>query len=242
MRITKSIFLAFLILGFALGSDVFGQDKIEVEAGADIVSRYNWRGIDFGNSPAFQPSLSASYGGLQLGVWGSYTFNETASTSNEIDTWLSYSFNINAISITALLTDYYFPSSGLRFGNYNNHDDSDGPGAHTLESGLSIGSVSFPLSFSAFYNFYNDAGNNTYFQIDYAFSVSDYDLEIFCGATAGSKINPGYYGSEKFNVINFGIKANKTVKITEELSLPVFITYGINPRADQAFMVLGLTL
>jgi hypothetical protein len=239
---TKNITFILLIIGFLSGINLQAQEKFGVEAGAGIVSRYNWRGIDFGNSPAFQPSLTANYYGFQLGVWGSYTFNETASVSNEIDTWLSYSFKIYSVSVTAILTDYYFPSSGSRFGNYNDFDDPEGAGAHTLESGLSIGSESFPLTFSAFYNFYNDAGNNTYFQLDYSFNVNNYGLNLFCGATAGSKDNPAYYGSDKFNVINVGVKATKSIKITDNFDLPVFVVYGINPRVDQAFMVLGITL
>jgi hypothetical protein len=239
---TKNITFIFLIIGFLIGINLQAQEKFEIEAGTDIVSRYNWRGIDFGNSPAFQPSLSANYFGFQLGVWGSYTFNETASVSDEIDSWLSYSFNINSVSISAILTDYYFPNSGLRFGNFNNFDDTDGAGAHTLEFGLSIGSASFPLSLSAYYNFYNDAGNNAYFQLDYNFNVNNYGLNLFCGATPGSKDNPAYYGSDKFNVINVGVKATKSIKITDNFDLPVFVVYGMNPRVDQAFMVLGITL
>ena len=44
---------------------------VEFDIGADVVSRYVWRGTDFGNSPAIQPSMSASFrdGQLELGYW-----------------------------------------------------------------------------------------------------------------------------------------------------------------------------
>jgi len=217
------------------------QKSVEVNAGGDVVSRYIWRGLDFGKSPAIQPSLSFGYAGLELGFWGNYTLNETASGSDEIDMWVGYTFGGKDISLTAMVTDYYFPNAGLKFGNYNNYDDPDGAGAHTLEAGMVLSSEKFPLVISAFYNFYNDAGNNTYFQIDYPFAVKDYDMTLFCGASAGSKDNPNYYGTDTFNVINIGVKAGKNVKITDSFSLPVFVSYIINPRVEISHLIFGIS-
>lgn len=214
----------------------------EINIGTDLVSRYIWRGMDFGKSPAIQPSLSLNYGGFEAGFWGSYTLNETASDSDELDAWISYSFDINSVSFTAIITDYYFPNNGIKFGNFNNHDDEDGAGAHTFEAGLSISSEKFPLSLSIYYNFYNDAGNNTYFQVDYPFNAKEVEINLFCGLTAGSDENPGYYGTEDFSVINVGIQASKAVKITENFSLPIFVSYSINPKLEQSYLAFGISL
>ena len=91
-------------------------------------------------------------------------------------------------------------------------------------------------------NVYNDAGSNTYFQIDYPTSVAEVPLNFFVGASGGSEENPGYYGTETFNVINVGVKATKSVKISEDYSLPVSVTFLINPRAEISYLVFGLTL
>ncbi len=238
-HLTKIISLIF-ILSTLFISSISAQD-LSFNAGADVVSRYIWRGLDFGKSPAIQPSLSASYSGFELGAWGSYTLNETASGADELDLYMSYSFNIKSVSLTAMITDYYFPNNGIRMGNYNNHDDDAGPGAHTFEAGVSIGSEKFPLAFSAYYNFYNDAGNNVYLQLDCPFKVKEYDLNLFLGATPGSEDNPAYYGAKEFSVINIGIQASKSVKITNDFSLPVFVTYCLNPQMELSHLVFGVS-
>src|SRR3989339_341013 len=48
----KKLYIAIIILTASITS--FAQIKV----GADIYSRYLWRGIDFGDAPAFQPNLS----------------------------------------------------------------------------------------------------------------------------------------------------------------------------------------
>ncbi|MBU0474474.1 MAG: hypothetical protein KKF62_09950 [Bacteroidetes bacterium] len=220
---------------------ISAQSKFALNTSADIVSRYVWRGIDFGRSPAIQPTLSLGYGGLEAGFWGSYTLNSITSASDELDFWLAYSVDISALSITALVNDYYFPNNGKALGNFNNYDDVEGNGAHTLEAGLVLSSDSFPLSLSSYYNFYNDAGNNMYFQLDCPFEVNDYEVDLFVGATTGSKENPDYYGTEEFNIINVGLQVSKEIKITEDFSLPIFTSYIINPTLEQHYLVFGVS-
>lgn len=239
----KKIFLILFIL--SMGSVLlFSQEKITVKAGGDLVSRYVWRGLDFGNAPNLQPSLSASYSGFTLGIWGSYSLSNNVSAGDEIDTYLSYNYSFeNSAALSLIITDYYFPNAGKKMGNFRNYDDVDGSGAHTLEAGVAFtGSEKFPFTLSAYYNFYNDAGNNTYFEFAYPVQVSDISLTLFAGATAGGKENPGYYGADNFSFINTGIKASKVVKISESFSLPVFVQYSINPKLEKSYLVFGISL
>jgi hypothetical protein len=141
------------------------------------------------------------------------------------------------------LTDYYYPNAGIKIGNFNNYDNVNGAGAHTIEAGLNItGPESFPLSLSGYVNVYNDEGNNTYVQADYSLNVQDVGLGFFIGAAAGSEENPDYYGSDKFNVINIGLKASKQIKITEDFLLPVSCSYILNPRAEISYLVFCISL
>ncbi|HCY76670.1 MAG TPA: hypothetical protein DHV28_12190 [Ignavibacteriales bacterium] len=223
----------------------FAQD-LSLSAGADVVSRYIWRGINVNDAINIQPALSLSVSGFSVGFWGSYSLSNNSSENiygQELDTWLGYSYAFeNGMSIGAIVTDYYFANAGIKWGNFNNYDDPEGPGAHTIETGLLLrGPDSFPISLSGFINVYNDAGSNTYFQVDYPATVGDVPLNFFVGASAGSEENPGYYGTETFNVINVGVKATKSVKITEDYSLPVSVTFLINPRAEISYLVFGLT-
>ena len=232
-----------LLFYFLMTTMIVAQNKVEFNAGADFVSRYVWRGMDFGAAPSIQPSLSMGIGGFEVGFWGAYTFSNNRQISDELDTWLSYTYDIeNSVSITTIVTDYYFPNAGLRYGNYNNYDDADGPGAHTIEVGLSIGGAdAFPLTLSAFMNVYNDEGNNTYFQVNYPFTVEDIDLDLFIGGTAGSSKNPVPYNSDKFNIINIGLTASREIEITDKFSLPIFVSYILNPRVDISHLVFGFS-
>lgn len=244
--------LPLILLAFAVSSflDSISAQQLSVNAGGDLVTRYIWRGADVNSQPNIQPYLTFGYSGLQVGFWGSYGLNHLNSTDenyalgSEIDTWMSYTANLGeSMAVTALLTDYYYPDAGIGIGNFNNYDNANGPGAHTVEAGLIIaGTGNLPLSLSGYVNIYNDRGHNAYFQLDYSASVKDINLGFFAGAAAGSKDNPGYYGTDKFNFINVGLKASKSVKITENFSLPVYCSYILNPKSEHAFFVLGISI
>lgn len=237
----RKFLIVFVILtpGFS-----FGQG-LGINAGADVVSRYIWRGINVNDAVNIQPELTLSVAGFEAGVWGSYAIsnNSDDNTFNqELDTWLGYTYTFeNGMNIGAVVTDYYFANAGIKWGNFNDYDDSDGPGAHTIEAGINFtGPESFPITVSGFINVYNDAGNNTYFQVDYPATIAEVPLNFFVGASGGSEENPGYYGTDKFNIINVGVSATKYIKITDEYSLPVFTTFLINPRTEISYLVFGI--
>jgi len=240
-------FTTIILLAFSFSASA---QNVLVNLNADLVSRYIWRGLNVNDQPNIQPAITFKLSNLQFGFWGSYglshtnTTDEFHSTSHEIDAWISYSFTIeNYANVTAIVTDYYYPKAGISIGNFNNYDNKNGPGAHVIETGVSIGGPeSFPLTISGYLNVYNDAGSNAYFQVDYSTKIEDFDLGFFIGASPGSKDNPAYYGTDKFNLINIGFKASKQIKITEDFSLPVYCSYVLNPRAEISCLIFGISL
>lgn len=238
----KKIFVFFIT---CLSGISFSQD-LSLSVNADLVSRYIWRGIDVNDAFNIQPALSLSVSGFSFGFWGSYSLTNNLDYNiygQELDTWLGYTYSFESgISIGAIVTDYYYPNAGIPWGDWNNYDNPDGPGAHTVETGLLVkGPDALPLSLSGYINVYNDAGNNAYFQADYPAAISDVALNFFVGASTGSEENP-IYGTETFNIINIGVKASKSIKITEDYSLPVYTSFIINPREEISYIVFGLTL
>ena len=178
------------ILFFGLCAFISAQD-LSVSGGAGLFSRYIWRGLNVNDAVNIQPSITLEYSGFSAGFWGSYAFTSTEETnglSQEIDAWVSYSLEFQGgLRLSAIATDYYYPLGGIRYSNFHNYNDEEGPGAHTVETGLGItGPENFPMTFSAYINVYNDAGNNTYFQLDYPFAVKDFSLNFFIGAAGGS--------------------------------------------------------
>ncbi len=178
--------LKYLLIILLMAISSRGQKSVKIDFGNDLASRYVWRGFDINNTPSIQPSITSSFPGLALGFWGSYYLSNQRSKSNEIDGWLSYIFNTESGSLTAVVTDYYFPNTVINIGNFNNYDDPEGPGAHLFEFGLSFqGNNNFPISVSGYLNVYNEEGKNSYFEIGYSTSPENISLDFFCGNNIG---------------------------------------------------------
>ena len=95
---TFNILTLVLISIFSL-NQTFGQ----VDIGADIMSRYVWRGAAYSNGPSIQPYMSYATGGFEVGFWGAYANDMMA---DELDLYASYS--IGPVGLT--LTNYVFPN------------------------------------------------------------------------------------------------------------------------------------
>ena len=223
----KKIIVLTLVLFTSTGS--FAQLKF----GSDIYSRYIWRGLDLGDAPAFQPSLSYAIDGFSIGAWGSYAFPTSSKTYTENDLYISYAFSTeSAGSVTLLLTDYYFPSSGIKFSDFEKNG-----GAHTMETGVIYsGPENFPVSLSAYLNVHNDPDNSAYIQVSYPVAVSDAIITLAAGFVPSKS---AYYLTEKGNIINLSITAAKSITITDKFSIPLNVAYIANPVLDVTYLVFG---
>lgn len=184
--------------------------------GADVVSRYVWRGTDFGNSASVQPALTFTAGAFEVGAWASYPLvsDLTSMGANENDLYLTYT--IAGVGLT--LTDYYFPEGGDVF-NY-----SDDDGVHLLE-----GSISYavgPVSLLAGYFFSGDSDNSTYVEVGYGFYESD-DVSASLTVGAGTGM---YVVEDDFNAVNVGLTVS---------SGAMSVSYIVNPDAETNFLVFG---
>jgi hypothetical protein len=229
----KIIIIFFLVI--IIVSSVKAQE-VTISPTVDLVSRYVWRGQDIASTPNIQPSIGLTFQNMTLGVWGAYTLSNQASASDEIDFWLSFNLALSNILLTPIITDYYYPNAGRRFFNFE-----DGTGAHLLEAGLKLSAENFPLTIAGYYNFYNEPGNNAYFELNYTTTINEIQVEPFIGAAGGSKENSLFYNTENFNVINIGIKATKSIDVSDEINLPVFVSFIVNPKIEKGFIVAGIT-
>jgi hypothetical protein len=84
-----------------------------------------------------------------------------------------------------------------------------------------------------------------YIEVGYAKTLNGFDLNAFVGATLDKpnkdRGETGFYGNEKAGLINVGIKALKKVEITEKYSLPIQASFIVNPEAEKAFLVFGIS-
>ncbi|SHK56049.1 TorF family putative porin [Rhodothermus profundi] len=207
----------------------------EIHLGADVVSRYVWRGMDFGESMSVQPGLSLSVGALTVGTWASYALTASGAGANEHDLYLS--LDLGALSVG--VTDYYFPApNGAKFFDF----DDDGQGAHYLEPFIQIrGPETAPFTLHASIFAYNDPDNTIYLEGQYPFTVGDVEMRLTVGVVAGQS---ALYNTGDVTLVNLGLAASRTIQITEAFSLPVFVHYILNPnpRVERSYLVFGFSL
>ena len=238
-----------------------GTGKPAFSVGADLVSRYIWRGADYGNSPAVQPAVAFSVAGFKAGFWGSYGLGQYSKKINdstvanmghyaEFDFYLSYTWK--GVTLTAY--DYFFPNPlGPNDGNkyYNFKPATTG---HSLEISLSwAGTEKIPLQLYAgtivygadknqdstgVYGAGPDNNFSTYFEAAYQFNVKGFGVKPFLGAIP---FGSSWYGPTG-GVVNAGLTVSKSIPITSQYSLPVFGSVITNPQAQSVFLVFGLSL
>lgn len=203
--------------------------------GADVVSRYVWRGTDFGESMSVQPALTFGLGGLEVGAWGSYSISASGAYANENDLWATYTINAsNGASFAFTVTDYYFPAPGAAEGFLYSS-------SHTLELAVGFtGPESFPVSLYGGMMARNDPDNSVYLEASLPVSAfADVDVGLVAGMVAGAS---EFYGTDGAAVVNLGVSASKDLAITDSFAPPVSVSYIFNPDADRAFLVFGFSL
>ncbi len=225
LMITTSVLLLITFIPFANAQEE--EKESPWSAGLDIYSSYIWRGTKFGSGPAFQPSVSFSAGGFEIGAWGSVS----ASTDEAFEMDLYASYSIGGFSIG--LTDYYFGGDWMEYKTM-----------HYLEPSLSFGVGGF--SIAGYYMFLagsdatedgpaTDFGSSgdMFFQAGYSFKHVDLAL----GAGDGK-----YTDNGDFKVCVISIGTSKEIKITENFSLPVSGAVILNPSTGGFFITAGISL
>jgi hypothetical protein len=259
---TKMKVLAIVAFMVASFSTLKAQDTLK--ATAELVSHYVWRGSMATGSPTpnFQPTFAYGHGSLEIGVWGSTDF---PGSYKEVDPYISYGFG--ALKIT--VTDYNW---NFTHANYFNYKESET--GHMLEGSIGYsGPSSLPLTVSLntiFYG-YDQKGNshdltgNITNQAGADSAKQAYSTYIELGYTKGAiayffGFTPmaGYYNNygftafdptkskKSFSIVNIGGTFSRSIKITNDFSLPVRATLVLNPSAtysrnDYLHLVFGIT-
>ncbi len=210
-----------------LTAAVSGPAYAQVSVNLDIMSRYVWRGADFGNSPSLQPEISYTYGGLEIGTWAA-----VATTGDydgyEVDFFASYTFKTGAGDLSLYLTDYTFPIPGA--GNYFSSDE------HFIEAGIGFSDIAdLPLSFFAGMFLTNDDDNSMYLELAY----DSEPIGFFIGMTPTES---ALYGTSGPAVINTGINAGKTIKISDSFEIGLSTSVILNPYSEDLFFLFGFSL
>lgn len=231
-----------LLVGLVAGASVIGAPAHgqTFSLGADIVSRYVWRGIDFGESMSVQPSLTiSSAGGFSLGAWASYSISASGAGANESDLSMSYAVG----AFTFGVNDYYFPGPQPGYG-----EEGEEPNwgffntrAHTWEPFVSYSGQVELLAGLA--NSFVDEGesreNALYVELGIPFEVEGVDVSLHGGVVGGES---SFYGTSGAALVNVGITGSKAIEITDTFEVPASVAYIVNPSTQRSFLVFGISL
>ena len=188
--------------------------------GADVVSSYVWRGTQFGSGAHIQPYMDLGTGNLTGGVWGSFPTSAKGG-GNELDLWVSYDFGPLALTVT----NYTFPGEG---GVY-----ADGEGLFNgdyteLAASTSIMGVDLSAGyFTEVEALYVELGFSTG-AVDIAFGYGDDQAD-------------GFYAGGGSGLVNMSFSGSRDIQISDNYALPVFGSFIINPEAETAFLVFGIS-
>jgi hypothetical protein len=188
--------------------------------GADLVSSYVWRGTQFGSGSHIQPYMDIGSGNLTGGVWGSFPTSAKGG-GNELDLWVSYDFGPLALTIT----NYTFPGEG----GFYSKDEGLFNGDYTeLSASTSIGGVDLSAGyFTEVEALYIELGT----------SIGAVDVALGYG---DDQSDP-FYADGGSGLVNMSFSGSKDIQISDSYALPVFGSFIINPEAETAFLVFGIS-
>lgn len=264
-KLLTSLCLITLGIGKLFAQDVTEkQDDNRLDFTANIQNNHLWRGLIITDKPVVMGNLSYALDSekkWKVGIWGASALADDKDGTHykEINYYVQYSngrfyiglwdlFNSRNIN-TAVASDDIF--------NYSNRRT-----AHIIDlrTNYTFG-PSFPINVEADIMLYGGANAgevvlesdgsykknkySTYVQVSYpVISGKKVNLDAFVGA--GFALNDKNFlygnGTNSFDIVNAGIKASKTVKITDHYSLPVSMMVMWNPSNKYARIQLAATV
>jgi hypothetical protein len=228
----KTLFaaLGLLLYGCHLGAQTDTLPAVTTSGNIDLVSRYVWRGQDLGRLPSIQPGLSASWKGFTIGSWGTYSF--TGAGQQETDFYLSKTFGFVTLSIW----DYWAFENATANDFFNYRDKTT---AHLAEVQVQLsGGKTLPFNLLASYFFYGaDPSRSIYLELQYVHSFKVADLVVFTGYQAR-----GTFYAAHPSFVNLGCAVKRSIAVSDRLSLPMSLSFILNPEAKSAWLVAGITI
>lgn len=245
MKFKLAAITALFLINFAFAQTADDKDQakagsLNTSVGADLVNLYVWRGLLFSDVPALQPALSISNSWLEVGFWGSVSLAKTENTNTESDLYCKLKYERPAGSFSLTATSYYFPTTTDSLNGVDNkyfNYKGNGNGAHIVDLCLCYTGSSFPLTVQFASNVYNDPDHAKYVELGYAFKVKETDMSAVIGGTFSKSV---WYQTkeDKFQIINIGVSATKVIKISESFSVPLNVSYILNPALEKNYLVL----
>lgn len=229
MKKMRLCVLATLLLSLVMPSAIKAQDKVEASVGADVMSKYIWRGLDMSGA-SIQPYASLDYKGFSLGGWGSFSID--GEDYKEFDLSLSYSVG----GFTFMFTDYW-TDYGTGYFKYKSRNTDH---VFNLQAGYDFDIFSINWDTNLTGDDYKANGKraySSYLEVSVPFSLLTIDWAASAGITPWEN---EFYGADGFSVICVGLGACREFSIGERLTIPVTLQGMWNPEHKKAYFAAGV--
>lgn len=235
-KIIIKTFAVVMVVAMIFPIKTHAQNKFTVSGNVNFVSDYIWRGADQNSGFSVQPSLTLSYAGIALNVWGSQTLSRwnVESPAKEFDINLSYSLNNFSITVS----DYWWSGVNKPYGHYKDSHFFEGTLAYCFGESFPLALLWSTMFAGADKNEEGKLQASTYINASYLISLpADITLTPAIGFTPWK----GYYHN-KAAFTDISLKCNKDLKVTDKFSISVFIQAVIAPVSDRTYLVAGFNL
>ncbi len=231
-------FFGVVLMFMVAGSPCHDASAQVIALGSDFVSRYVWRGTDFGESASIQPSAVVEHGRFAATAWASYSLQPDGAGANELDLTVALElYRGHAGTVTIGGTDYYFPAPGASpLFDFS----GDGDGSHFVEPFVRLdGPPAFPISLHGSFFAYNDPDRSAYVEAATSFIAASAEIGFVAGTVLSAS---DFYETSGFALVNVGITAEKAIAVSDAFALPIRVALTANPYQERLFLVVGISI
>jgi len=236
IKVMKSVFLILAVYTVLPIQSLSAQG--EVSLGANTVTRYLWRGIQFDNGVNFQPYMMYHTSNFEVGASSSMSLTNDF---NEIYFWAGYSVKTSLINAKFYIADFYYEHSGSDFLNVKNVNGDGVRGDHSVEGYVVLSSENSPFVLLFSRTLWNDPDNSMYAEVSYSKELANDVQSTF---SLGGSLNKSteWYFTNNASIVNVSYKLSKSVQITSNYALPLSVASIFNPNGKAFFVILGVSI
>jgi uncharacterized protein (TIGR02001 family) len=230
---TQKIFAALVTT--ALLSAIPSAQAAEVTVGTDVISSYVWRGITLTADPVVQPSVDIAHpSGFGLNVWGNFDLGDDdgvyeENQFSEIDISLSYTLDLDPLSITVGYIEYVYP------GAFEVHEITGEIEHVKADREVFVGTSAellpgLTLDVTAYYEFETVKDIYAIAELAYAMDLTDaLSLSVY-GSIGYAGKDAAAGGESGFHEYLVGVST--AFAVTENLELSAFVNYVDSVDSD----------
>lgn len=216
------------------------RSAFSINFGADLVSRFLWRGVEFGNTWTLQPNVSITWNEFNLYFWNSSALqNSRTYALDYFSVSLSHAFHIGTGTLLVSANDWFSPPAPDTAFFFNFKDNW--LGGHYFEATIAYTiAESFPLTATVSHIAYNDPDRPWYVELAYPIHApNDVNINLQAGGVFGPS---GWYKTTKngFNFINLTATVSKSVVASPSLSIPVSAIFVVNSVKEIPYFIISL--